>query len=108
MSHRVYPMPNELQSHHPLKCTICVGGTSKIVGGMILCPVLCPISMVAGIGYTLYHVPACCDSQVLNRRDSICMCCGIATSYMISKNMVLSGVEDIKNICRVEQDMVRD
>ena len=91
----------------------CIGAT-KIAGSVIACPLICPISCIAGTAYTMYHVARCdChDSEVLDNRDAFCSCCGCGTALTLSLCIATSGIQEFNpprptNQPRVFHDMTR-
>jgi len=90
----------------PIRDVIC--GSTKIVGGCLAFPVLCPLNVVAGATMMVYGCLCCriCDRRFENQRNEFCHHCGVTSAARVSSSLMITGVNEIRRTC-VEQEMVR-
>lgn len=94
------------------RCTLCTKGFSKVIGGIIACPIICPISFVAGTFYGAYQTckleggGPCYETEIQDR-NAVCIGCGIITAMHASSLIIYEGVHDMKRSITVQQDMKR-
>ena len=91
----------------PIRDVIC--GSTKMVGGCLAFPVLCPLNFVAGTVMTAYGCLCCriCDRTFENRRNEFCHHCGITAAARVSTSLFQTGLIEIRRTCCVTQEMVR-
>jgi hypothetical protein len=94
------------------KCKTCMKGTAKMICAVIACPIICPLSCLAGTGYGIYQTAQCdgggpCYKDEMMKRNTICMGCGILTSMHASSLLCIEGANDIKKSITVQQNMSR-
>jgi hypothetical protein len=104
---------NDEQPETPCeKCKTCMKGTTKMICSIIACPIICPLSCIAGTGYGIYQTVQCdgggsCDKEEIVKRNAICMGCGILTSMHATGLLFIEGAKDIKKSITVQQNMTR-
>ncbi len=95
-----------------LCCTSChrvqvtLMGVSKIICGVVSCPVVCVSSFILGSAMTLAESTHCCrclNDDIVKEREKLCYYCGVGTSIDVSTYLCRRGYQDIK----VEYEMVR-
>jgi hypothetical protein len=91
----------------PVRDVIC--GSTKMVGGCLAFPVLCPLNVVAGTVMTVYGCLCCriCDRRFENQRNEFCHHCGVTAATRISTSLITSGLSEFRQTCCVNQEMVR-
>lgn len=92
------------------RTSVCIKGASKILCGLLACPIICPLSCLIGTGYGAYQTVQCdgggpCYRDEIIKRNTICLGCGILTSMHTTGLICIEGTNDIK--MAVQQDMIR-
>ena len=105
MEPEVYSSPRIVQEESPSHVPKCLCGYTKILVGVVSCPIVCSASCLAGTTYTMYNIIRCnaADNDTLKYRDTFCTHCGCGTAYITSYRLIESGLRDI----RVQQKMFR-
>jgi hypothetical protein len=81
-------------------------GVSKIICGVVSCPVVCVSSCMIGSTMTVAECTHCCgclDEHFIKEREKVCTYCGVGTSINVSTYLCRKGYQEIK----VEYDMIR-
>ena len=96
-----------MEPSEPIRDIVC--GTTKMVGGCLAFPILCPLNLVAGTAMTVYGCLCCriCDRSFENRRNKLCGLCGMEDAARVSSSLMTTGASEIRRTCCVEQEMVR-
>lgn len=91
----------------PIRDAVC--GSTKIVGGCLAFPVLCPLNFMAGTVMTIYGCLCCriCERPFDNRRNEFCHHCGVTAAARVSSSLFQTGCSEIHSACCVTQEMTR-
>jgi hypothetical protein len=91
----------------PVQDIVC--GSTKLIAGCLSFPIVCPLSLVAGTGMTVYGCLCCrlCDPEFLGHRNDVCRGFGVVTAYRLSSSLFQTGSRQIRRTCCVEHEMVR-
>ena len=84
----------------------CICGSTKIICGVISCPIVCLASFMTGTFMTCVACSNCCecfDENFKRDRDKICRDCGVGTSIDVSSYLIRTGHRQIT----VEHEMIR-
>lgn len=114
VSHRVIPRverrPARLPPSNdnlPTGAKGCLCGCIKITGGYLACPLLCPLSCMAGACRGIYHAVTCDKYNDGTDPNNFCMWWGCYNACIISSTWIEDGVADMRRTPRVETEMVR-
>lgn len=102
----IHVPPVDLPESTPIQNVIC--GSTKMVGGCLAFPILCPLNLVAGTVMTVYGCMCCriCDRTFDNRRNEFCHHCGVTAAARVSTSLMTTGLSEIRRTC-VTQEMIR-
>ena len=85
----------------------CLCGCIKITGGYLMCPLLCPMSCMAGACRGLYHAVTCYKYNDGSDPYKLCVWFGCYNACVISSTWIEEGVADMRRTPHVEKEMVR-
>jgi hypothetical protein len=102
-----YPTNLSESASTPVRDVIC--GSTKIVGGCLAFPILCPLNFAAGTVMTVYGCLCCriCEPAFENRRNEYCAFWGTEAAARVSTSLIKTGASEIRRTCCVKQEMVR-
>jgi hypothetical protein len=85
----------------------CLCGCAKITAGYFMCPLICPVSCIAGGCRGLYHALTCDKYNEGDDPHKLCVWFGCYNACVISSTWIEEGVADMRRKPQGEQDMVR-
>ena len=85
----------------------CLCGCIKVTAGYLMCPLICPISCIAGSCREIYHALTCDKYNDGTDPYKLCVWFGCYNACIISSAWIEEGAADMRRKPQGEQDMVR-